>query len=165
MKKWMLLTILALLVVTAHSSAQSGFLVRAKMSGNQEVPALSTDGRGEFVARVFNDRIVYKMVFSGLGTNSLFAHIHFGATATNGGVAAFLCGGSTKPTPCPLREGEVTGTIVAADVTGPAAQGIGVGEFAEFTRAIRTGTSYANIHTTQYTGGEIRGQLVVEDED
>lgn len=165
MKKWVLLSILALIVVSAHSSAQSGFIVRAKMSGLQEVPALSTLGRGEFVARVFDNRIIYRMSFSDLGTNSLFSHIHFGATSTNGGVAAFLCGGSTKPDPCPLRGGEVTGTIGPADVVGPAGQGIAAGEFSEFVRAIRSGTSYANIHTTQYAGGEIRGQLTVENED
>jgi hypothetical protein len=166
MKKFVLLSILALIVVSAHSSAQSGFIVRARMSGLQEVPALSTAARGEFVARVFDNRIVYRMSFSDLGTNSLFAHIHFGATATNGGVAAFLCGGNTKPDPCPLRGGEVTGTIVDDDVIGPVGQGIAPTEFSEFVRAIRSGTAYANIHTTQFTGGEIRGQLTVEtDED
>jgi hypothetical protein len=165
MKKWMVLSILSLFLITAHSSAQSGYIIRAKLSGIQEVPALSTQAKGEFVARVFNDRIVYRFTYSDLGTNSLFAHIHFGATGTNGGVAAFLCGGSTKPTPCPLISGEVSGTIVAADVTGPAAQGIAAGEFAEFTRAIRSGTSYANIHTVQFPGGEIRGQITVDGED
>lgn len=31
----------------------------------------------------------------------LFAHIHVGRPGTNGGVAAFLCGGGDKPA-CPL---------------------------------------------------------------
>jgi hypothetical protein len=70
-----------------------------------------------------------------------------------------------KPDPCPLRGGEVTGTIVAADVIGPAAQGIAATEFTEFVRAIRSGTAYANIHTQQYGAGEIRGQLTVEDDE
>lgn len=165
MKKWMLLSILALIVVSATSSAQSGFIVRAKLSGFQEVPALSTPARGEFVARVFDNRIVFRLSYSDLPTNSTASHIHFGATATNGGVAAFLCGGNTKPDPCPLRGGEVTGTIVPSDVIGPAGQGIAALEFSEFVRAIRSGTAYANLHSQQYGAGEIRGQLTVEDDE
>lgn len=42
---------------------------------------------------------------------------------------------------------------------GPAAQGIDPGEFGELVRAIRAGTTYANVHTVKYPGGEIRAQL------
>jgi hypothetical protein len=54
----------------------------------------------------------------------------------------------------------VTGTISAADVgTGSSAQGVAAGEFEEFIAAIRSGNAYANVHSTQSPGGEIRGQL------
>ena len=56
-----------------------------------------------------------------------------------GGVAVFLCGGGGKPA-CPAS-GTVTGTIVAADVVGPAGQGITANEFAEVVRAIRHGAA------------------------
>jgi len=59
----------------------------------------------------------------------------------------------------------VTGVIDAADVIGPAGQGIAPGEFNELVRAIRSGNTYANVHTNMYPGGEIRGQIRGDDND
>jgi hypothetical protein len=52
----------------------------------------------------------------------------------------------------------VTGTIVAADVVGPTAQGIDPGDFDSLVRAIRQGATYSNVHTAKFPSGEIRGQ-------
>jgi hypothetical protein len=49
--------------------------------------------------------------------------------------------------------------ITAEDVIGPSGQGITAGEFAELLRHIRRGRAYANVHSTQSPGGEIRGQI------
>jgi len=65
---------------------------------------------------------------------------------------------------CPAS-GKVTGTVTATDVIGPAAQGIAPGEFAEALRALRAGMTYANVHSTKFPGGEIRGQIKDEDDD
>jgi hypothetical protein len=79
----------------------------------------------------------------------------------NGGVSAFLCGGSTKPA-CPqATSGAISGTITPDDVIGPAGQGIAAGEWDELVMAIRAGFTYANIHTTLNPGGEARGQISV----
>ena len=32
-------------------------------------------------------------------------------------------------------------------------------EFGELVRALRAGAAYANVHTTTFGGGEIRGQI------
>ena len=53
----------------------------------------------------------------------------------------------------------MSGTIVPADVIGPAGQGIAGGEFEEVVRAIRAGATYVNVHNETYPSGEIRGQL------
>jgi CHRD domain len=53
----------------------------------------------------------------------------------------------------------VTGVIDAADVSGPADQGIAAGELTEVIRALRAGAVYANVHTEKYRSGEIRGQV------
>ena len=90
------------------------------------------------------------------------AHIHFGQFAVNGGISVFLCsnlGNGPVGTPeCP-DSGTVKGTLTAADVVGPAAQGIDPGEFDELVAAIKAGIAYVNVHTDKFEGGEIRGQL------
>jgi hypothetical protein len=43
------------------------------------------------------------------------------------------------------------GTFTASDVSAIS--------FADLLAAIRAGTTYVNVHTTQFPGGEIRGQL------
>ena len=140
----------------------------ATLTGYQETPsAISTMGFGDFRAKLVNDTTIHFVFrYSGLeGGNSLFAHVHFGAPGTSGGVSYFLCGGSTKPTPCPNGEGTVEGDITPADVVGPIGQGIEAGQFDEIVRAMRAGVAYANIHTTRWTGGEIRGAINARGDD
>jgi hypothetical protein len=126
-----------------------------------EAGAVSTTGNGRFSARVREDplRIEYRLHYEDLeGATTTQAHIHFGQKHTVGGVSAFLCGGGDKP-PCDAREDTIDGTIDAADVIGPAGQGIAAGELPELIRAMRNGATYANVHTSTWQGGEIRGQI------
>jgi hypothetical protein len=155
---------LAAFVAGGHATAQGNGAsrVRADMNGFQEDPSVSTTGQGSFTAKIDDEAqvIEYEFTFADLeGGASLFAHIHFGSHDHNGGVSAYLCGGSTKPTPCPYPSGTVTATIVPADIVGPNSQGIEPGSWNELVRAIRAGNTYANIHTTRWPGGEIRGQI------
>lgn len=153
-----------LLITSLAGASGSGKKnVKANLTGFQEVPAVSTFGSGTFTATIDDDAqtITYELSFGGLNSTSLFAHIHLGQRGANGGVAAFLCGGGDKP-PCPAGTGateRVTGVIDAADVIGPADQGIAPGEFDELVRAIRARVTYANVHSMTQPGGEIRGQI------
>jgi len=130
---------------------------QASMNGYLETPSISTTARGSFRATISGSTITYRLTFRDLTTPTLFAHIHFARPDVMGGVAAFLCGGGSKPA-CPLS-GTVTGTIVPSDVVGPAGQGIAGGEFAELVRAMRNGATYANVHTQMFPAGEIRGNI------
>lgn len=131
---------------------------KARLRGFNEVPAVSSTGGGEFSARIRGDVVDWELRYEGLeGTATTAAHIHFGQKDVNGGVSVFLCGGTTAP--CTNGSGTVRGSFTAADVAGPAAQGIGAGEIAELIAAIRAGKTYANVHTNKYPGGEIRGQI------
>jgi hypothetical protein len=137
----------------------------ADLSGFQETPSVSTQAFGTFDATLDGDTLHYVFHYEGLeGGNSLFAHVHFGTRYVAGGVSFFLCGGSTKPTPCPNGSGDVEGDVAAADVVGPNGQGIEPGSFAEILRGMRAGEAYANIHTTRWGGGEIRGQINDKDQ-
>ena len=51
------------------------------------------------------------------------------------------------------------GTITAANVVGPTTQGIDVGNLDSALEAVRAGLSYANMHTVNFGGGEIRSQV------
>ena len=132
------------------------------LTGYQEVAGpgtISTIGSGTFEASLngAGDEISYTLTYGDLeGGTVTQAHIHFGARGFSGGVIAFLCGG---PKPACPPSGTVTGTITAADIVGPAAQGIETGSFDEAVRAIRAGAVYANVHTTRWLAGEIRGQV------
>jgi CHRD domain len=151
-----LVTVAVVAVAPAHDkNGKSG--LKAFLSGYQEVPANSTTGVGKFKARLNGATIEFKLRYTGLEAPVKFAHIHFGQRDVNGGVAAFLCGGGGKPA-CP-NSGEVTGTIAASDVVGPADQGIAPGEFDELVNAIKHGVTYVNVHTDKFPNGEIRGQI------
>ena len=157
--------VLGLLGVVAAAVAGGGSRdVREHLTGYEETPlTLSTAGFGDLRAKVRDNEIKYRLTYGQLEGDVTQAHIHLGREAITGGVSAFLCSnvGSPRPTPaCPgPHAGTVEGTITPADVIGPTGQGIGPGEYAELLRAIRAGATYANVHSSKYTGGEIRAQI------
>ena len=140
----------------------------ASLKGTHEAPqSLSSPARGTFRAVIDEDaqEITWRLSYEGFvapGTVTQ-AHVHFGERHLAGGIMAFFCtnqgNGPAGTQACPLEEGTVTGTIRPADVIGPAGQGISAGEFAEVVAAIRAGAAYANVHSTAFPAGEIRGQL------
>jgi len=167
--------ILALAVASASSADGGRRGLRADLKGFNENPTLSTPGRGTFSAVINRDEteITYRLNFSNLEAAVTQAHIHFGTPHINGGISVWLCGTAGLPGPVgtptcavPGSGPEASGTITAANVTaGAGAQGILAGEFAELIRALRAGVTYANVHTTKYPGGEIRGQIRADDDD
>jgi len=148
-----------------------GTRLHAVLKGFNEVPANSTPAKGEFKATINGeDSISFELTYSDLTADALFAHIHLGQKNVIGGVMIFFCDNRPQPQPgaakCPLRGGTVTGTVTAANVIGPAGQGVSAGEFAKVLQAIRAGVTYANVHSSKFPGGEIRGQVkVVREED
>jgi CHRD domain-containing protein len=168
---------LATALATAPAFADH-FTFPTTLSGYNETPStLNSTGSGEFLAKVSKDEqsIAYTLTYRNLGTAVIQAHIHFGRPGLNGGVVLFLCNTSgtppaTVPVPpqCPQSAGTVSGVLTAADVIAVAGQGIDAGAagFAEMVKALRNGAAYANVHTTQRPGGEIRGPLgKVSDDD
>jgi hypothetical protein len=165
--------IVALVLATIGSNAAAdsnrgdGRKLRADLKGFEEIPTLSTPGRGGFEARVSHDgqSVEWELEYENLESDVTQAHIHLGARAFNGGIMVFLCSNLTDPAPppdtqpCPVPSGRIEGSFTAADVIGPAGQGISPGEFEESIRALRAGATYANVHTVDRPGGEIRGQI------
>jgi len=173
---------LSLLVGSASVALANDDNFSANLSGYNEVhfiaaptPALrgaiSTPARGHFEARIDDrkDVISYVLSYEGLTTDVTQAHIHFGQRHTVGGIVVWLCQTALVPAPaavaaltptCPgPTSGTVRGTITPAQVLEAVGQGIAAGEFDEVVAAIRAGRAYANVHSTTFAPGEIRGQI------
>ena len=150
----------------------------AKLSTFNEVLPKGTGASGTFRARLSPDgsTLNWSFTWSGLTGPPLFAHLHFAQSGVNGNVMTFLCGGPAgnpdipaKPA-CPqTTSGSITGSTTAADIialnSGTTDQGLDLHDFETFLNAIRAGDAYANMHTTRFPGGEIRGQLSVRQHD
>jgi hypothetical protein len=138
----------------------------ATLRGANEVPPINSAGSARFTATIHRDGMIdFQVTFANLSTNLVVSHIHFAPFNVAGGVMIFLCGGGGQPA-CPAAtSGTFEGTITPANVTGPTAQGITAGDLTSALRAIGQGEGYANIHTTMFPGGEIRGQVKVRGDD
>jgi len=142
----------------------------ATLSGETESPANDSAGTG-WSQVVYDDiahTLMISITFAGLGTPSIAAHIHASATAsllTNAPVAIdtpYLPG-------FPLG---VTGydnyntTLLLTDPANFTPQfvmangGTAAGAEAAFIMYMKTNHAYANVHTTEFGGGEIRGFYV-----
>jgi len=136
------------------------------LDGGQEVPARETLATGQFTSKLNDDEteLSYRLIVANI-ENVVAAHIHLGVAGVNGPIVAFLAG------PFPPGGGRVDGvlaegTITADDLIGPL-----VGqELSVLAAAMRTGGTYANVHTNDgvlpintgpgdFPGGEIRGQI------
>jgi hypothetical protein len=143
------------------SPAQANEGITAQLNGFEETPVtLLGDGTGVFLGLIPTDQntIVFQLFYTDLSGTPTAAHIHFGKPGESGGVAAFLCGGSTKPA-CPASGTFFQGVIAPDDVLALPAQDLAAGDLAGLIRAINSGFAYVNVHTAAHPPGEIRGQL------
>jgi hypothetical protein len=159
------LSVAGIAVTTAAAGGGGDEHVSAKLTGFEEVPAISTDASGKFRARIqtSDQEIRFELSYANLSGAVQQAHIHLGQLSVNGGISVFLCtnlgNGPAGTQACPPAPATITGTIGPADVVGPSGQGIDPGEFEELVRAIQAGVTYANVHTAPFPNGEIRGQI------
>ena len=155
-------TVGAALVALAQGSTIS---LSAALSGFEEVgaPVLAPNAstaHGTFQGILSDDgrTLTYTLTWTPFSSAVQFAHIHFAMRGVNGGIMAFLCGGGGKPA---CAAGLATGTITATDIVAVPAQGIAANDLVNFLRVLASGDAYVNIHTTNFPGGEIRGQIKV----
>ncbi len=152
----------ALLALTVIGMAASLATLGVRADDVNEVPAINSNATATFRAVIHSDgSITFKETFSGLTSNAIFSHIHFGEVHVGGGVMIFLCGGGGQPA-CPVAtSGTIEGTITPANVTGPTSQGVTPGDLASALRAVRQGAGYVNLHSVNFPAGEVRGQVIV----
>ena len=167
---------LAAVLVVLGASTALGQEYKARLNGFFEIGALAgptgailTNGTGKQRLDLDRDSASYSLTYSDLSSNVTQAHIHFGKVHVAGGIFAFLCtnlGNGPAGTPaCPPGGGTVTGTITAASVTAVPTQNIAQGDFGAVLAALGSNTAYANIHTTKFPAGEIRGQVQLSNDE
>jgi hypothetical protein len=160
------------MVAPAVMAAPHAEEFRAVFSGFNEVGALNAQsgaifspGRAtlELELNRADQTLSFVLKYSGLSAAVTQAHIHFGKVHMAGGVMVFFCSNlASAPAgtqPCPANGGTVTGTLSAANVLGPAAQGVPAGDFQAIVDALESGTTYANVHSTAFPAGEVRGEI------
>jgi hypothetical protein len=140
--RFMFLTICTLSLVALAAGVASADLVTftANLSGADEVPPVATAAIGQATFIFDTDAgfgpHAFHLDFSGLSSAQTGAHIHMAAVGVNGPVII----------PLPLGS-PVDNTVTLANV-------------AEFG-ALSGGNLYVNVHSTNFPGGEIRGQLIL----
>ena len=116
-------------------------LISARMNGGNEVPVVTTDAIG--VATItFNDtysQATINMTVANLSSLFQGVHIHSGKSGVNGPVKFDL---TSK-----YKQGRMTSTFAVTK---------------EDVAAFIDGDFYLNVHTTNFPGGELRGQLSLE---
>lgn len=141
--------LLLTLLISSQANADhlsSKFLFAARMNGAQEVPAVTTNALGlaTFYLNHTRDTMCLEMTATGLSGAITGIHIHDGVAGTNGPVLVNL-------TP------HVTGTRVKATITG-----------ADLTDTLIwkmfNSELYLNLHTAMNANGEIRGQILPEED-
>ena len=166
-KQWAVVSALGVMLLGGGQTSALGQDFHSKLTGYQEVPAVSTIGRGTFFLR--NTGPFFSELLYDLEGEIIQAHIHLGQTGVNGGVMVWLCANplfDLNPPPetpaCTGRSGIVSRALTADDVVGPSGQGVEPGQGVEALLAIRAGVAYVNVHSTFFESGEIRGQLKLD---
>ncbi len=148
----------------------------AVLFGKFEVPPRSTSAHGVAEFSMNDDgSLAYTLVVEDI-SNVIMAHIHMAPLGVNGPVVVKLF-----PLGAPLQvapgggpfEGELAaGTIKASNLIGPLAGH----PLSDLVAILNNGNAYVNVHTDDgvapantgpgdFPGGEIRGQVSVEDEN
>jgi hypothetical protein len=131
----------------------------AALSGDNEVPAVTTTATGTATLTIEGSEIVYRVEVANL-ENAVVSHIHVAPAGQNGDVRMNLCGVLPETPDC---SAETTGVLVEG--SNGITQGI---TFDSLVSAIRAGNAYVNVHTSDGTpspgpgnflSGEIRGQI------
>jgi hypothetical protein len=143
------------LYVNVHSSANPGGEIRgqfkpvdgigftASIDGSQENPPITTNGSGTGYAIIENNgqQVSYRFTIAGLSSTFTASHLHNATVGVNGSVVKPLDFGTDSTT-----------TGVWTGFADPV-----------LTQFIKNNI-YMNVHSTNFPGGEMRGQLIHQGE-
>jgi hypothetical protein len=153
--------IAALFIIASHAgTAEAGDNrnFRTHLTGAEEVPAADTRAQGQAMFQVSQDgtEISFKVNIANI-QNVRMAHIHLAPAGVNGPIVVWLRPDAPPFQTIPGRFSGVyaEGTITEASLVGPLAGA----SLQDLIDEMRAGNTYVNVHTDQYPGGEVRGQI------
>ncbi len=123
------------LLISAFSGLAVAADIQVMLSGDQEVPPVSTAAKGSGTITVKDDMSVAGSVMT-TGMDGIMAHIHHGAMGKNGPPIVTL-----------TKSGNSWMVPEGSKLT------------AEQYRAFKAGELYVNVHSAMHKGGEVRGQI------
>lgn len=115
------------------------------LNPEQETSPVDSDGSGFFTYTTSADQLCYTLEVRRLTADPVAAHIHIGPRNVAGPVVVGL---STPP---------AATSTVSACITADEGGNMTPAELADIAANPRS--YYVNVHTPQYPGGEVRGQL------
>ena len=144
-------------VFSAAAEAQT-LTFTAALHGGNEVPGVSTGSAGAATVTwdVATKTGTYRVDVFNMPVGTTASHIHVGAPGVTGPVIINF----TVPTGGISNDYGLTGTFACSDLVPRAPQGINSCE--DFEQALRLENTYVNVHSTNNPGGEIRGQLSMQ---
>lgn len=131
---------------------------KATLNSASEVPTNSSTGTGTFTATLDTSTNVftYDVAFSGLTSGVNNGHIHGpAAVGVNSGTTINF---NTLPG-ATFSIGQTSGSAKGTAVLTAATQITATVNGDSLKKLLFAGLTYANIHTTQFAAGEIRGQI------
>lgn len=146
----------ALLLVLATQASAQTITLKANMNGGEETPAIVNTGAVatcEVSVDVTNREVLVTLNVFNIPTPTTAGHIHIGSKGTGGPTVLNF------PPSLVGRTGDFTMVFRLDTRAFNVRSAIGINTIDDAIQAIVGGNSYCNIHTTQFPGGEIRGQL------
>ena len=140
----------------AHMAKATTFV--AHLSGGQEVPENDSRATGQaiFELGMDGDVLKYRLIVANI-EDVRMAHIHAAQPGMNGGVVAWLYPASPPPV---LLPGKTNGVLAKGSIKSENLVGSLNGmEVSDLVDLIKEGGAYVNVHTENFPGGEIRGQI------
>jgi CHRD domain len=148
-------SVLGINYVQQQALGQEAFT--AELSGEEELPPVNTDANGTITIQGSNQSLNYQLELSDM-TNVTAAHIHFGNDDENGKIVVPLLQSNS---PSGLELETLGGNFTAEAVQGPLT-GLPLEQLIGF---MGNGSTYVNVHSSEFPLGEIRGQIEELEQD
>jgi hypothetical protein len=143
----------ALALALLPLSADAGMNYAAKLTG---IGGSKATGEATFQLSADGKTLHYKVTVSGI-ENITMSHIHIAPEGKDGPPGVWLYPSGPSPQP---KEGKFEGTLAEGDITAANLKGPLEGKaLSDLIAKIDAGEAYANVHTKQMPGGEVRGTI------